>query len=97
MAKKSTGYFDNRGNFHETAQAATISDIAALMGHVGDDHKESLAPGIARFILERRAEIERIFNEHDALIADDLAASGGERIAPRKNVTAINRRAAAIQ
>lgn len=97
MAKKSTGYFDNRGNFHETAQSATVSDIAALMGHVGEDNNESLAPGIARFILERRAEIERIYSEHDELIAEDLAASGGERIAQRKNVTAIKPRAAVAQ
>lgn len=90
MAKKSTGYFDNRGNYHETPKAATVSDIAALMGHVGEDGNQTLAPGIANFILERRAEIENIYAEHDELIADDLAASGGERIRTRRNVTAIN-------
>lgn len=94
MAKKSTGFFDNRGNFHETAQGATVSDIAALMGHESGSHNESLAPGIARFILERRAEIERIYSEHDELIADDLAASGGKRIKKRENVTALKPQAA---
>ncbi len=42
--------------------------IFALLGQIGDG--ESLAPGIAHKLLERRAEIEALFVEHDAMMAD---------------------------
>ena len=71
MAKKGTGFFDRRGHFFKTAQAATESDLAAILGQIGDG--ESLAPGIAHMLLERRADIERLFAEHDAMIAEDGA------------------------
>ncbi|MHA7818075.1 MAG: hypothetical protein ACX930_00330 [Erythrobacter sp.] len=69
MARKGTGFFDRRGNFFKSAQAATESDLAALMGQIGDG--ESLAPGIAHMLIERRAEIERLFAEHDEMMAGE--------------------------
>ncbi len=69
MAKKGTGYFDRKGNFFKSARDATASDLAALLGQIGDG--ESLAPGIAQMLLERRTEIERLFADHDAMMADD--------------------------
>lgn len=69
MAKRGTGYFDSRGHFFKSAKAATESDLAALLGQIGDG--ESLAPGIAHTLLERRADIERLFADHDAMIAED--------------------------
>ena len=65
MARKGTAYFDNRGQYFKTAEEATVSDLAALLGKIGDG--ESLAPGIAFMLLERREDIERIFKEHDKL------------------------------
>ena len=72
VAQKGTGYFDRKGHFFKSAAAATESDLAALLGQIGDG--ESLAPGIAHMLLERRAEIERLFAEHDAMVAEE---SGG--------------------
>ncbi|WP_298302888.1 hypothetical protein [uncultured Erythrobacter sp.] len=66
MARKGTGYFDRRGQFFKTGREATVSDIAGLLGQIGDG--ESLAPGIAQTLLEKRAEIERLFAEHDAMM-----------------------------
>lgn len=68
MAKKGTGYFDRRGHFFKTPRDATASDIAALLGQIGEG--ESLAPGIAQMLIERRADIERLFAEHDEMMAD---------------------------
>lgn len=66
MAHEGTGYFDDRGNFYKTPEAATLSDLERLLGKIGDG--DSLAPGIAHLLLERRAEIERIFAEYDVMI-----------------------------
>ncbi|TRD10048.1 hypothetical protein FGU71_13720 [Erythrobacter insulae] len=74
MAKKGTGYFDRKGHFFKTAREATESDLAALLGQIGDG--ESLAPGIAHTLLERRSDLERLFAEHDEMIVD-VSANGG--------------------
>ncbi|MEP0191228.1 MAG: hypothetical protein ABJP70_11450 [Erythrobacter sp.] len=68
MAKRGTGYFDRKGNFFKTPREATASDIAALLGQIGDG--ESLAPGIAQTLIERRGDIERLFADHDAMLAE---------------------------
>ena len=72
MARKGTGYFDAKGQFFKSAEAATASDLAAMLGQIGEG--ESLAPGIAHTLLERREEIERLFAEHDAMVEE---AEGG--------------------
>ncbi|MGB3470917.1 MAG: hypothetical protein WBA51_08870 [Erythrobacter sp.] len=73
MARSGTGYFDRKGNFFKSPRDATASDLAALLGQIGDG--ESLAPGIAHMLLERRDMIEALFAEHDAMMADAEAAN----------------------
>ena len=68
MAKSGRGYFDRKGHFFKTPREATVSDLAALLGQIGEG--ESLAPGIAHLLLERRAEIEALFADHDAMMAE---------------------------
>lgn len=69
MAKKGTGYFDRKGHFFKTGREATVSDLAGLLGQIGDG--ESLAPGIAQALFEKRPEIERLFADHDAMVESD--------------------------
>jgi hypothetical protein len=71
MAHTGTGFFDRKGNFFKTARDATVSDLAALLGKIGEG--ESLAPGIANMLLERRAEIEQLFAEHDHMLQEETA------------------------
>ena len=71
MAHTGTGFFDRKGNFFKTARDATVSDLAALLGKIGDG--ESLAPGIANMLLERRADIEQLFAEHDQMREEEAA------------------------
>jgi len=71
MARKGTGYFDRKGHFFKTPREATASDIAALLGQIGDG--ESLAPGIAQMLIERRSDIEKLFVEHDEMMAEHEA------------------------
>lgn len=71
MARKGIGFFDTKGHFFKSPEDATVSDIAALLGKVGDG--ESLAPGIAHILLRRREELEKLFAEHDAMMADYTA------------------------
>lgn len=68
MAKSGRGYFDRKGHFFKTPRDATVSDLAALLGQIGDG--ESLAPGIAHTLLEKREAIEALFAEHDAMMAE---------------------------
>ena len=68
MAHRGTGFFDTRGHYFKTPEEATVSDLASILGKIGDG--ESLAPGIAHMLLERRSEIERLFAEHDAMLAE---------------------------
>lgn len=76
MAHSGTGYFNSKGQYFRTPSEATISDLAGLLGRVGDG--ESLAPGIAHMILEKRPEIERIFADHDAMLEVQAKAAGGD-------------------
>lgn len=71
MARKGIGFFDTKGQFFKSPEDATVSDIAALLGKVGDG--ESLAPGIAHILLRRRDELEKLFSEHEAMMTDYTA------------------------
>ena len=71
MAHKGNGFFDGRGHFFKTPDEATISDLAALLGRIGDG--DSLAPGIAQILLSRRDDLNRLFAEHDEMMRDAAA------------------------
>lgn len=83
MAHRGTGYFDTKGHFFKTPDEATVSDLAGVLGKIGDG--ESLAPGIAQMMLQRRSEIERLFAEHDTMMADYQPVGAGKvtRLQPR--------------
>ncbi len=76
MAHTGTGFFDSKGQYFKTPNEATMSDLAALLGRVGEG--ESLAPGIAFILLEKRAEIEQIYTDHDAMITVEAAQKGDD-------------------
>ena len=66
MARKGVGFFDTKGQFFRSPEEATISDLSALLGRIGDG--ESLAQGIATTLLTRRDDIEALFREHDSMV-----------------------------
>lgn len=72
MAHIGVSFFDSRGHMFKSPEEATLSDLSLLLGRIGEG--DSLAPGIASMLLERRAEIERIFAEHDELKREEAAA-----------------------
>ena len=74
MAHKGIGFFDSRGQFFKNPEEATMSDLAALLGKIGEG--DSLAPGIAHLLLQRRTDIERIFAEHDEMKLEQAMAPG---------------------
>lgn len=78
MAHRGTGFFDTRGNYHKTPEDATVADLAGILGKIGDG--DSLAPGIAQMLLERRSEIERLFSEHDTMMADYQPVGAGTKV-----------------
>ncbi len=66
MAVRGVGFFDGRGQFFKSPDEATISDLCSLLGRMGEH--DSLAPGIAKILFERRREIEHIFADHDSMM-----------------------------
>jgi hypothetical protein len=66
MAVRGVGFFDGRGQYFKTPDDATISDLAATLGRMGEG--EGLTSGIAKLLLEKRREIEHIFADHDAMV-----------------------------
>ena len=66
MATVGKAFYDDKGAYFKTADDATVSDLAAVLGKVGEG--ESLAPGLAKTLFDKRAEIERIFAAHDAML-----------------------------
>ena len=83
MARKGTGFFDTRGHYFKTPEDATVSGLAGVLGKIGEG--ESLAPGIAQMLLDRRSEIERLFAEHEVMMADYQPVGAGKvtRLQPR--------------
>jgi hypothetical protein len=92
MAHTGTGFFDRKGHFFKTAREATVSDLAGLLGQIGEG--ESLAPGIAYMLLERRAEIERLFAEHDAMLAEEAAMKAARATETHDNIAKLPSRPA---
>ena len=76
MARKGTGFFDAKGRYYKTPEEATVSDLAGILGKIGEG--ESLAPGLAQMMLDRRQEIERLFSEHDAMMSEYQPIGSGK-------------------
>ncbi len=85
MAHIGNGFFDKRGHFFKTPGEATASDLAAVLGRIGDG--ESLAPGIAQMLLDRRKDIEEIFAQHDDMVRSNRETEVAEAAS---NVTPLN-------
>lgn len=73
MAKSTEAFTDKRGNLHHSATEAVLSDITYALGRVGDEG--GLTAGVARLILEKRADIEKAFADHDRLVKPPDEAS----------------------
>jgi hypothetical protein len=65
MATVVEAFKDGKGNLHVDATRAIVADIATALGRVGDEG--GLTHGVARLILEKRAEIEAAFADFDKL------------------------------
>lgn len=65
MASECTAYRDIKGGLHSSPEKATLEDLAGVLGRVGDEG--GMTAGVARMIFDKRAEIERVFAEHDAI------------------------------
>ena len=77
MAKVVEAYRDERGNLHDTPAGAVLADLAGALGRVGDEG--GLTAGVARLVLEKRAEIERAFADLDRLVANRPEETGEVR------------------
>lgn len=67
MASECVAYRDSKGSLHTSPEKATLEDLAGVLGRVGDEG--GMTSGVARMIFDKRSEIERVFAEHDAMVA----------------------------
>jgi hypothetical protein len=80
MATRGVGYFDGKGNYFRTPDEATLSDLAGLLGRMGEG--DSLAPGIARILFDKRDEIESVFRSHDDMTGASVAQVDSSNVRP---------------
>jgi hypothetical protein len=88
MAVRGIGYFDSKGQYFKTPQEATLSDLAALLGRMGDG--DSLAPGIAKILYDKRRELEHVFRDHDDMMNGGNLPEEEVQAAKRPNGVASN-------
>lgn len=67
MAKVDTCYRDNSGARHDTPEDAALADLTNALGRIGNEG--GITPGLAKLLLEKRAEIEQAFADFDAMRA----------------------------
>lgn len=67
MATECTAYRDSKGGLHSTPEKATLADLAGVLGRVGEEG--GMTAGVAKLLFDKREEIERVFQEHDAMLA----------------------------
>jgi hypothetical protein len=70
MATECTAYRDTKGGLHSTPEKATLSDMAGVLGEEG-----GMTAGVAKLLFDKRDEIERVFLEHDAMLASQPAGT----------------------
>lgn len=76
MASVVFAYADNAGTMHHAPIDAAVADISTILGRIGAD--SGIAAGIARKIIEKRAELEAVFAELDQMIVHANALGMGE-------------------
>jgi hypothetical protein len=91
MAKQAPAYFDEKGNYHNTLIEATISDLSAILGKTGEGQYDSLAPGLAKVILEKEEEIFRILTEHKRLTNAGVVVDEHDTGKPRNPKNSISK------
>ena len=82
MATECTAYRDTKGGLHATPEKATLADLAGVLGRVGEEG--GMTAGVAKLIFDKREEIERVFLEHDEMLASRPRAEQDE-ISARPN------------
>lgn len=81
MATECVAYRDGKGGLHSTPEKATLSDLSSVLGRVGEEG--GMTAGVAKLILDKRAELERVFAEHDRMVEAAAAAEhDGAEVVP---------------
>lgn len=79
MATECTAYRDSSGGLHSTPAKATLADLASVLGRVGEEG--GMTAGVAKLMFDKREEIERVFSEHDHMVA---SGNGDADVVPIK-------------
>lgn len=78
MASQCIAFCDSKGGLHASLEEATLKDLAAVLGRVGDEG--GMTAGVAKLIFDKREDIERIFAEHDQSTNANSGASKVKRL-----------------
>ena len=83
MATECTAYRDSKGTLHATPEKATLADLADVLGRVGEEG--GMTAGVAKLLFDKRAELERVFAEHDAIAHGHAAEQISADVVPIKD------------
>lgn len=67
MASVIFAYADNSGNLHTAPIDAALADISTILGRIGAE--TGITSGLAKLIIEKRAELEAVFADLDQMTA----------------------------
>lgn len=65
MASIVQAYADNSGTLHTHPYDAAVADLTVVLGRIGGE--TGITSGLAKLIIEKRAEIEAVFADFDAM------------------------------
>ena len=90
MAHTGTGFFDRKGNFFKSARDATVSDLAGLLGQIGEGEsleeiKAKLKPKKSNIPLEM-LDTANTYDDKVALVRMIVADDSGRVASVLKNM-----------
>ncbi len=80
MAKIAQAFADNQGKLHPTPELAALADLTTVLGRIGAEG--GITEGLAKRLMERRAEIEQVFADLDNMIAWSMPQAQPSEEAP---------------
>ena len=81
---------DGRGNLYPTKEAALLVEIERVLGHFGKGESDSMAPGIARLIADKRHHLIPLLDAFGAEIAEAIEPISLDEVRERRGLVSPN-------
>lgn len=81
---------DGRGNLYPTKEAALLVEIERVLGHFGKGESDSMAPGIARLIAEKRRHLMPLLDAFGPETAEAMEPISLDEVRERRGLISPN-------